>query len=359
MKSQENLQAYLIMEKHQLGQLVATYRGEWRPAVKLSLGGGLIVALLIAAVLGWGMILGGSQTPGEAATLGTSITGLVFLALVVLFVRIWFQTISLRYVLLCAEGFVSVQGHKVQAVRWDEVETFYRGAGQATFNEGQWYVLRREVLPLPPPAFSLRTKQGAIFHFNRTFLNLAQAGSFTDLSERFHAEKQLADRMEQEISNRLWEKAVAAYQKGLPVTFDPDRRITRRLRAAHQKRLPVTFGKLQISAQGVRKGRKMRSWDEIDSLALEDDEGVIREFRRPEPSPDTPEEAGVSLPPSDLETHLAVTYWQEEVGPLALIIFQMKEECRDEHTLNRGWYASEVPNALVFVALIAYALHQH
>ena len=355
MKSQENLQAYLIMEKHQLGQLVATYRGEWRPAVKLSLGGGLIVALLIAAVLSWGMILGGSQTPGEAATLGTSITGLVFLALVVLLVRIWFQTISLRYVLLCAEGFVSVQGHKVQAVRWDEVETFYRGAGQVPVIESQWYVLRREVLPLPPPSFSLRTKQGASFHFNRTFLNLAQAGSFTDLEERFHAENQLANRMEQEISNRLWEKAVAAYQKGLPVTFDPDRRITRRLRAAHQT---VTFGKLQISAQGVRKGRKMRSWDEIDSLALEDDEGVIREFKRPEPSSDTPEEAGVSLPPSDLETHLAVTYWHEEVAPLALIILQMKEERRDEHTLNRGWYVSEVPNALVFVALIAYALHQ-
>src|SRR5260370_35742547 len=76
MKSQENLQASLIMEKHQLGQLGATYRGEWRPAVKLSLACGLIVALLIAAVLGWGMILGLGQTPGEAAMLVPGISRL-------------------------------------------------------------------------------------------------------------------------------------------------------------------------------------------------------------------------------------------------------------------------------------------
>jgi hypothetical protein len=257
MKPQENLQAYLIMEKHQLGQLVATYRGEWRPAVKLSLGCGLIVALLIAAALSWGMILGVSQTPGEAATLVMSITGLFFLALFVLFVRIWFQTISPRYVLLCIEGFVDVRMHKARAVHWDEVETFYKGTGRVTFIESIWYVLRREVLPIPPPSFSLRTKQGAIFHFNRTFLNLAQAGSFTDTEERFHAETQLANRMEQEISNRLWEKAVAAYQKGLPVTFD----------------------RVQVSQQGVRSKRTMRSWDEIDGLTLYDDEGMIREFK--------------------------------------------------------------------------------
>ena len=347
MKPQVLLQAELLAGVHQLGQSTATYRGEWRPLVKLSLGCTLVFVLAMATYSSIEVIGSGNQiTPGEQATIFTILLGLFCFALLVLFVSFWYRWVSPRYVLYYAEGCVYVQGRKVQAVRWDEVETFQevkverRNPIEIFWHLLQWvkWVRFTHTIPyLPPYPFSLRTRQGKTFQFRSTFLNLARARAFADLGERFDAEMELANRVEREVSMRLWEKAVTAYQAGLP----------------------VTFGKLQISAQGVRKGRKMRSWDEIDSLALENTEGVIREFKRPEPSPETPEEAGVALPPTDLETHLAVTYWQEEVGPLALIILQMKEECRDEHTLNRGWYVSEVPNALVFVALIAYALHQH
>lgn len=336
MKPQDFLQANLITETHQLGQSMATYRCEWRPARKLSIGCLQTVALAMVALYPWALFLANPRAFREIATVCLSITGLFFFALLVLFVGIWSHTISPRHVLFCAEGFVYTQGRKVQAVRWDEVDTFQKVKGELTGIESlwymlRWYILRREVPFIPPYRFSLRTKQGTTFRFRETFLNLALAGSFADISERFHAELELADRMEREISIRLWEKTVAAYQAGHP----------------------VIFGKVQVSRQGVHIRREVRSWNEIDSLALYDDEGVIREFKSSEPSSDTHEETNISLPASDLNSHLA--YWQEEVSPVTWIVLGVK----DQYAHGWEWCVSEVPNALVFVALIAYALHQH
>jgi hypothetical protein len=115
----------------------------------------------------------------------------------------------------------------------------------------------------------------------------------------------------------------------------------------------VTFGKVQVSMQGVSTRSEVRLWNEIDSLALYDDEGVIRESKSSESPSDPHEETNTSLPASDLNAHLA--YWHEEVSPGAWITLQMK----DQHTQNWEWHVSEMPNALVFVALIAYALSMY
>ena len=334
MKPRVFLQAELIAEAYQLGQSTAAYRGEPRPLQKASLG--CILVFLLAMVMFFLIETIGSVnqiTPGEPATIFTIILGLFCFALLVLFGGFWYRWVAPHDVLFCPEGLVSLQRHKIRVVRWDEVLTFQEARpGRVSFLEEIWFYYRRRVLYLLPCPFSLHTRQGKTLHFRSTFRNLAQAGPFKDPGARFEAEMDLANRVEREVSMRLWDKAVTAYQAGLP----------------------VTFGKVQVSAQAVRKGRKMRSWDEIDSLALESHERVLREFKRHELSPDTSEEADGAVPTSDLQTQ----YWQEEAGPTALIRLQVKEESREEQRFDWAWYVAEVPNALVFVWLIAYALHQ-
>ena len=140
-------------------------------------------------------------TPGEPATIFTILLGLLCFALLVLLVGFWYCWVAPHYVLFCPGGLVSLQRHKIRVVRWDEVLTFQEARlGRVSFLEIIRNIYRRKLLFLPPCPFSLHTRQGKTFHFRSTFRNLARAGSFADLGERFEAEMELAHRVEREVS---------------------------------------------------------------------------------------------------------------------------------------------------------------
>lgn len=323
--------AHRIGDMRHLGQLVATYRGEWPLARKLSLGGLLVMVLtLMARALQDIFSTNPGMCEGGAIVLCFWVTGLCVCVVLVLYVLVWSYLLLPSYVLLYEEGLVVTHWLTLSAVRWDEVATVFIVSGHRDVIERIWDMFRGKLSSLPPRRCRIYTQQGRSLRFHRRFLPSEHQGSFPDLWARSRAESELIYRVEREVALRLWEQVVPIYQAGQP----------------------VSFGQVQVSRQGVCSWLGTLAWKDIERLVVFDAEGAIRRFSATEALSQAQQARPLSEPVPDLAVHLV--YWHEDVGPSAWITLKRK----DHQAPAWAWEVSAMPNALVFVALVTTILQQ-
>lgn len=229
------------------------------------------------------------------------------------------------YVFLYAEGFISAKGRKIEAVRWDQVRQlrFLQFTDMLSLADGRKFTFDNSFLNLETAhAFDPHSRDVPWFKWTFFKWNGPDEAEVSLVFDRWeevlNQETELIHRMEREILTRLVPRILATYQEGLP----------------------VSFGRLQISRKGIRTGKMMLPWDEVDQMSFRryDDDHV----------PDI-----VSLAAAQTLTE-RLAWWQREVSLVDTMLIRRK----GKHDAFWSKNVSDVPNAFLLMELVSYALRQ-
>ena len=222
------------------------------------------------------------------------------------------------YVLLYAEGCISVKGHKVETARWDQVTA---------------------IRQVPDVCDFLYKADGTRLIVTNTFLNL-ETVPLLDLRDADVPRFALIGRQETELAF-LYERHWAVFKQMNELLTVMEREVYSRLisqmRTRYQEGHPASFGRLQISREGINNGKAMLLWDEFDQLLLCGEE-------------DNPE----YMPSIDSPLIERLTWWQHEVA----LQDMMRIIGKKEGEVFWSQPVSEIPNAFLLLELVNDILRQ-
>lgn len=124
-------------------------------------------------------------------------------------------------VYVCADGFLSRRGEKIEAFRWDQIEAMWQAVTRHRTNG---------IYTGTTHKYTVRRKDGVQVIFN----------------DRFGKVEELGNTLSRQITNYLLPQAINAYNAGSTLTFGP----------------------LSISLQGVSNGRELLPWHQITDIGV-------------------------------------------------------------------------------------------
>ncbi|HLX39629.1 MAG TPA: DUF6585 family protein [Ktedonobacteraceae bacterium] len=209
-------EAQQVIASSQLGRPTAAYRAKF--AIKKAIA----VAFLFAIGLG---ILAAAILESSSMLLSTMIA-VVITGVLVLALPLWIVVDAVRsrdiQVYVCPAGLLYLHSGKNEAIRWDQVESFWRKVVKTSSYGFQTGTTHR---------YTLRRYDGATFKFNDNINNVEALGNT----------------IAAETARTLWPRYVAAYQAGQT----------------------LTFGKISLNQQGVNYGKDVLFWQQLSPIQIQ------------------------------------------------------------------------------------------
>lgn len=207
--------AHQVIVMYHLGIPTAEYRA------KLARKKAIAIALLLIIGLGFLAL----AIYGFYSTELSTVIIILILSLLILATGVWtiMDTVLSRdiHVYSCPGGLLYQHSGKTEAIRWDQVESFWRRVVK-TYSSGIYTGTTHR--------YKLRRADGAIFTFNDNIHNVVALGN-TIASETTRA---------------LWPRYMAAYQAGQT----------------------LFFGKISLNQQGASKGKQVLPWSQVKELQV-------------------------------------------------------------------------------------------
>lgn len=208
-------EAQQVIASYRLGIPTAAYRA------KFTIKKAIAVAFLFAVGLG---MLAVVILDSSSASLSTLIT-VVIVSVLFLAIPIWVVVDALRSrdirVYVCPGGLLYLHGGKTEAMRWDQVESFWRKIVKTSSYGIQTGTTHR---------YTLRRSDGATFTFNDNIGNVEALGNT----------------IAEETARMLWPRYIAAYQAGQT----------------------LAFGKISLNQQGVNNGKEWLPWHQVREIRI-------------------------------------------------------------------------------------------
>lgn len=207
--------AYQVMVMYHLGMPTAEYR------TKFTTKKGFTIAILFFAGLS-ALIM---AILGSSSLLLSAIIAVLLLAALFLGDGIWLIVDVVRscdiHVYSCPGGLLYQHSGKTEAIRWDQVESYWRRVAS-------YY--RYGIYTGTTHRYRLRRSDGATFKFN----------------DDIHNVEALGKTITSETTRALWPRYMAAYQAGQT----------------------LSFGKITLNWQGVSKGKQGLPWSQVKELQV-------------------------------------------------------------------------------------------
>jgi hypothetical protein len=202
---------------YQLGAPQSEYRVRIKKAI--------IILVILAFALG-ALFIGTAFAGGDSSELVIFILvallfigGGLYMALTPVIYRSW-------RVYVCADGFVFKRGNKIDAFRWDQIESMWQ-------------------------AVTRRYSYGVYTGSTHKYTIRRKDGVQVVLNDRFADVEQLGTTISQAITNLLLPQVVAAYNAGQTIAFGP----------------------FSISLQGVSNGQESLPWSQIKEMGVK--QGIV------------------------------------------------------------------------------------
>ncbi len=208
-------EAQQVIASSHLGIPTAAYRA------KFTIRKTIAVAFLFAVGLG---ILAVAILNSSSLLLSTLIA-VVISSVLLLAIPTWIVVDAVRsrdiQVYACPGGLLYLHSGKTEAIRWDQVESFWRKVVKTSSYGIQTGTTHR---------YTLRRSDGATFKFNDTIDHVEALGNT----------------IAAETARTLWPRYVAAYQAGQT----------------------LAFGKISLSQQGVTNGKEWLPWYQVREIQI-------------------------------------------------------------------------------------------
>jgi len=208
-------EAQQVIASYHLGRPTAAYRA------KFTIKKLIAVAFLFAVGLG---ILAVAILDSSSLLLSTLIA-VVIASVLLLAIPLWIVVDAVRsrdiQVYACPDGLLYLHSGKTEAIRWDQVESFWRKVVKTSSYGIQTGTTHR---------YTLRRSDGATFKFNDNIDHVEALGNT----------------IAAETARTLWPRYIAAYQAG--------------------QTLP--FGKISLSQQGVTNGKEWLPWHQVREIQI-------------------------------------------------------------------------------------------
>ncbi len=201
-------QAFQLAATYQLGTPTAEYRPWLRPAG--------IFSSAVLLLVGIAFLIASFATTNPDSASGFLVLGLILFASGLIWPAIFLFTRN-QQVYVCTEGLVRVKGGQAEAMRWDQMASFFQAVNIFTYR-----VFLIPVVKMTNHAYTVFGASGTKLVFKDNWRNVEALGTTIG----------------RETTRRLLPKAIEAYTAGAP----------------------VTFGDLVVSQQGISKGGKALPW---------------------------------------------------------------------------------------------------
>ncbi len=208
-------EARQVIASYHLGIPTAAYRAKFtiKKAIAVAFLFAVGLGILVAAILDSSSVL-------LSTVIAVVISSVLFLA-----IPIWIVVDAVRsrdiQVYVCPGGLLYLHSGKTRAIRWDQVDAFWRKVVKTSSYGIQTGTTHR---------YTLRCSDGATFKFNDNIGNVEALGNT----------------IAAETARTLWPRYIAAYQAG------------------HT----LSFGKISLNQQGVNNGKEWLPWSQIREIQL-------------------------------------------------------------------------------------------
>ena len=205
-----------VIASYQLGIPTAAYRA------KFTVRKAIAVAILFAVGLGiLAVAIFDSSSVLLSTVIAVVISSVLFLAIPIWIVVDAVQSRDIQ-VYVCPAGLLYLHRGKTEAIRWDQVDAFWRKVVKTSSYGIQTGTTHR---------YTLRRSDGATFKFNDNIDNVEALGNT----------------IATETARTLWPRYIAAYQAG--------------------QTLP--FGKISLNQQGVNYGKEVFPWHQLSAIQIQ------------------------------------------------------------------------------------------
>lgn len=136
-----------------------------------------------------------------------------------------------RYVYLCSDGFLFIEGKNIQPFRWDTIEAMWQHKPE-----------NDDTQTATSHTYRVRRRDGSTIVLNDLFPHIEILGR----------------RIREEVTNCLLPQAIMNVSAGQVVTFGP----------------------LRVSAEGISNGRELLPWQQIQDIRLERDMLTVKKQDR-------------------------------------------------------------------------------
>ena len=208
-------EAQQAINSYQLGIPAAVYQA------KFMIKKAIAAAFLFAVGLG---ILAAAILDSSSVLLSTMIA-VVIASVLFLAIPIWIMVDAIRsrgiQVYVCPGGLLYLHSGKTEAIRWDQVESYWRRVVKTSSYGIQTGTTHRYIL---------RRSDGAMFKFNDNIGNVEALGNT----------------IAGETTRMLWPRYLAAYQAGQT----------------------LAFGKISLNLQGVNNSKEWLPWYQVSEIQV-------------------------------------------------------------------------------------------